>query len=479
MKNEKNGQEAGDGKQGTGEEALQGLKKLDGLHGEDPNIEHPTSNPDSESGNIEHRSGEKDQELHELNKLHGSHEKSGESGAHGVSRPTLGNVDGGVLLDELASLLRRFVILPQWAAETVALWILHTYAFQLRDVCTYLGIESPEKRCGKTTLLSVLSELVNRPVVAANISPPAFFRVIEEMQPTLLIDETDTFLRRNDELGGILNAGYKTSTAYVVRVVHQGGDNTLSYDGGQNENGVQRPEGKSESGLKRFSCWCPKAMASIDRLPDTLADRCIIIRMQRKQEDEECERLRTLETGRLKRQCARFVLEHSAEIAKARPVMPENLNDRAEDIWEPLLALADLAGGAWPQLAREAAVGLSASAQESNPIASLLLDIFVIFTLAEAKQLFTRTMVDELNRRPGDRAWKEIRKGRPLTDLCLAQLLRPYGIRPRTIRIGENRAKGYLEDDFIDVFRRYIPRSEIDALWGPRRGDETGEQEAS
>jgi len=121
-------------------------------------------------------------------------------------------VDGNVLLDELAALLRRFVILPQWAAETVALWILHTYAFQLRDVCTYLGIESPEKRCGKTTLLSVLSELVSRPVVAANISPPAFFRVIEEMQPTLLIDETDTFLRRNDELGGILNAGYKTTT---------------------------------------------------------------------------------------------------------------------------------------------------------------------------------------------------------------------------------------------------------------------------
>src|SRR6266496_693366 len=80
-------------------------------------------------------------------------------------------VNGQVLLDELASTMRRFVVLTSWAAEVLALWVLHTYAFQLRDVSTYIGIESPEKRCGKTTLLGVLSKLVKRPVVAANISP--------------------------------------------------------------------------------------------------------------------------------------------------------------------------------------------------------------------------------------------------------------------------------------------------------------------
>src|SRR5437899_12061019 len=108
------------------------------------------------------------------------------------------NVNGALLLDELESLLTRFVILPPFAAETLALWIRHTYAFELRDVSTYLGIESPEKRCGKTTLLSVLNRLVNRPVAAANISPSAFFRVIEEMRPTLLIDEAYTSLRSTD-----------------------------------------------------------------------------------------------------------------------------------------------------------------------------------------------------------------------------------------------------------------------------------------
>jgi putative DNA primase/helicase len=127
-------------------------------------------------------------------------------------------VNGASLLNELESLLIRFVILPDFAAETLALWVLHTYAFELRDVSTYVGVESPEKRCGKTTLLSILSRLANRPVAAANISPSASFRVIEEMRPTLLIDEADTFLRGNDELRGILNAGYTRDTAYVVRV---------------------------------------------------------------------------------------------------------------------------------------------------------------------------------------------------------------------------------------------------------------------
>jgi len=97
----------------------------------------------------------------------------------------------------MLEILCRYVLLPRWAPETLALRVLHTYAFELRDVTAYLGIESPEKRCGKTTLLGVLNELVNRPIAASNISSPAFFRVIEEARPTLLIDEADTLLAGN------------------------------------------------------------------------------------------------------------------------------------------------------------------------------------------------------------------------------------------------------------------------------------------
>src|ERR1043166_236022 len=226
-------------------------------------------------------------------------------------------VAGHILLTALVQILRRFVVLPKWAAETLALWTLHPFAFQLRDVTTYIGIESPEKRCGKTTLLGLLNELANRAVASSNISPPAFFRVIEDLSPTLLIDEVDTFLAGNDQLKGILHAAPPPGS-----------------------NGKPDAETPAAPGaVKRYSCWCPKVLAKIGRFPDTLADRCIVIRMQRKTSEEQCDRSRELDPVPLKQQCLRFVSDHAAEIASARPQIPPALNDRAADIWEPLLAL--------------------------------------------------------------------------------------------------------------------------------------------
>ena len=382
-------------------------------------------------------------------------------------------VDGKALLAEIGRVLRRFVLLPKWAEEALALWVLHTYAFELRDVTTYLGIESPEKRCGKTTLLTVLSELVNRPVVAANISSPAFFRVIEETRPTLIIDEADTFLRGNDELRGILNAGYSRKTAYVVRVTNEVVQSPRSKVPGSSVAGeppaslIQPPT--SISRLARFSCWCPKVLAAIGRLPDTLADRCIVIRMQRKMTSEECERIKNLEVSRLRRQCARLVLDHAAQIAGARPEIPASLNDRAADIWEPLLALADVAGEEWAKRGRQAAVSLGASAQENNPIGSLLMDIWFLFARAQADKLFSRSLVEGLNAY-GNRPWAEMirvrtaRAPQGVTELWLSQKLRPYGVRPTMMRIGDDLGRGYEHAEFDEVFRRYIPRAEVEPL---------------
>ncbi|HEY5913104.1 MAG TPA: DUF3631 domain-containing protein [Verrucomicrobiae bacterium] len=356
-------------------------------------------------------------------------------------------VDGILLLDELRDILSRFVILPRWSPETCALWVLHTYAFHLRDVSAYIGIESPQKRCGKTTLINLLRRLVRRPEVAANISSPAFFRVIEETRPTLLMDEADTLLLGNDELRGILNSGYSKDTAYVVRVNPQ----------------PSTTDARPASRLARFSCWCPKLIAGIGHLPDTLADRCIVIRMHRKTPAEKCDRLRHLVPTPLKQKCARFVLDHAADIAGARPSTPPGLNDRAADIWEPLLALADIAGGHWPELARNAAVGLTVSAEENSPVSALLFDIFVIFATAQADKMFSRDLVLELNSLP-DRPWAELRRGKAINELWLAQQLRKYDVRPRSIWIGDAASKGYLFDDFGNAFRRYVPRSELEAL---------------
>jgi len=185
--------------------------------------------------------------------------------------------------------------------------------------------------------------------------------------------------------------------------------------------------------------------------------------MQRKTAREHSERLRNLNGLTFKRQCLRFVEDHADAIAGATPAVPAELNDRAADTWEPLLALADIAGVQWPALAREAAVGLAAAAQEHNPIGTLFLDVLIYFCLNKVDRVFSRTLAAHLALHT-DRPWAELRKGKVLTELWLAQQFRPYQIKPKTIWIGEEHAKGYLQEDFLDAFRRYIPKAEFEAL---------------
>src|SRR5207244_5681468 len=143
------------------------------------------------------------------------------------------------------------------------------------------GIESPEKECGKSTLVTVLSHFVDRAAVSSNISSSAFFRAIEELEPTLLIDEADTNLRgKKDELTGILNSGYTKPTAFVWRMCYDAMPEPEGKDGGSG------PAGR----VVRYSCWCPKAIAAIGHLHPTLASGCIVMRMHRKMAGEECER---------------------------------------------------------------------------------------------------------------------------------------------------------------------------------------------
>jgi hypothetical protein len=297
------------------------------------------------------------------------------------------------------------------------------------------------------------------------------------MRPTLLIDEADTFLQGNDELRGILNSGYTRKTAYVVRVANKAGQSNFpmnaksellaenSGSGTAIGRGTANGTGPTTR-LVRFSCWCPKIMAAIGRLPDTLADRCIVIKMQRKTAGEICERLRNLDALPLRRQCARFVQDHAEAIASTHPALPSNLNDRAGDIWEPLLALADAAGGPWPDLARQAAGALTANSMESSPITSLLIDILTQFITTREDRIFSRHLLAALNESP-ERPWSAMKNGREISEHWLSQQLRPYGIRPRTIRQGELTAKGYSRNDMVDVFRRYIPRSEVEAMFEP------------
>jgi hypothetical protein len=387
-------------------------------------------------------------------------------------------VELAALLEELSGLVRRFVMLQPTAADMIALWIVHTYGFDLREATAYLGVESPEKRCGKSTLLTLLSRLVSRPVVASNISAPAFFRVIEQTRPTLIIDEADTFLQKNNELRGILNSGYSESTAYVVRVANEKiqhpASNTQRSSNNQDSTSEANPELEENDGivggLRHYSCYCPKALAAIGRLPETLADRCIVVRMQRKRPEEICERLKKLtkeDALVLRRKCARVVADHAKAIESMEPVIPDELNDRAADIWEPLLVLAELAGKDWVERSHRAAASLCVTAQERSPTGALLVDLLMLFLMnQERTKFFTREVVGWLNRLD-ERPWWELRRSNEVTDVWLAQKLKPYGITPKMVWMNGEQGRGYTMEQCEETFKRYIPRAE----WEVKRAE--------
>jgi hypothetical protein len=209
---------------------------------------------------------------------------------------------------------------------------------------------------------------------------------------------------------------------------------------------------RHRSRLVKFSCWCPKVMSAIGKLPETLADRCILIRMQRKGKNERCERLEDFDATEMRQKCARFVEDHAEAIRTRRPEIPAALNDRAADIWEPLLVLADLAGGEWPALARRAAENLSGSQSEMSPLESLLLQVQRLFEETGRDRVFSKTIVERVNQ-DDDCPWEGNGKG--VDERWLARQLRAFGIRPSTLWIGNESAKGYYLNDFKELFERY------------------------
>jgi hypothetical protein len=338
---------------------------------------------------------------------------------------------GPALLDDLAAAFNRHVVLVQKVAEAaaLALWTVHAHAHDAAGHSPILGISSPTQRCGKTTLVRILAALTPNPLATSNISPAALYRNIDTDQPTLAVDEADTFLLRNEGMRGILNAGHCRDTASVVRA-----DGT-------------------------FNVWCPKIIAVIGELPATLADRSIAIRLLRKRPDEQTELLNVQARDgleQLRERAARFAADNFAVLGTADPRIPQGLDDRAADNWRPLFAIADLAGDRWPGLAREAALLISGNEERRDQTAVLLADIADIFDARKVDRIGSRRLVAELASLDG-RPWAEWKNGNPIKPSQLATLLRLHRIGPKTIRFGHRTDKGYILGDFADAFARYIP----------------------
>jgi hypothetical protein len=345
-------------------------------------------------------------------------------------------VDGEALLTAIRNSLRSYMALPAHAAETVALWVLHSHCHDVAEHSPILAIQSPEKRCGKTTLLNILGRLVPVPLPAANVTTPVIFRAIERFQPTLLLDEVETFIRDNEEMRGVLNSGFTRESAMVLRCV-----------GDDHE---PRP----------FSTWCPKAGALIGNLPDTLQDRSIVITLRRRLASERSERFGRKAHGlmlMLHRQAARWAADNLDMLGVANdPLMPRGLGDRAEDAWRPLLTLADAVGGDWPDVARTAALAISGAmandADSQSRGVLLLAHIRELLRTLDVGSLQSSHLVHKLNENE-EWPWGEWRGGKPISARGVAMILKPYGVRPRQNSAGSF----YSAVEFNDAWDRYLP----------------------
>jgi hypothetical protein len=307
------------------------------------------------------------------------------------------------------------------------------------ETTPFLNATSPEKQCGKTRLLDALELVVARPWRTIMPSEAVLFRKIDAASPTLLLDECDAIFDTNgstEPLRALLNAGNRRGT-HVPRCV-----------------------GPTQE-LVDFAVFCAKALSGIGDIPDTVRDRSVVIRLKRKRADERARRFRYREALEIAEpisaELASWAQDATADLEAARPEIPEALDDRAEEAWEPLLAIALLAGGDWPERAWVAALELSggkAAADEALGV-WLLRDIRDVFKEEGIDRLSSVSLaasLSEIETSP----WGDIR-GKALDARALARRLKRFEIGPRTVRFhDETTSKGYHLEQFEDAFSRYL-----------------------
>jgi hypothetical protein len=191
-------------------------------------------------------------------------------------------VNGADLLSQLSDEIGAYVIMDKPQRDAAALWTVFAHAHDLRDCAPLLIIVSPLKRCGKTKLQETLARLIPRPQPTSGMTAALFARLVEKHRPTLFIDEFDAIAQGDREtaeaLRGQLNSSFNKRSAVVLRLV------PVPNEGWQE---------------RQFSTWAPTCVAGIGTVPDTVEDRSVLIRLERKLNGEIVKRLRGRDGGSL------------------------------------------------------------------------------------------------------------------------------------------------------------------------------------
>jgi hypothetical protein len=359
--------------------------------------------------------------------------------------------DGAAILTEVHAFLGRFVAYPSTHAHVAhALWVAHAHLMDAWESTPRIAFLSPEPGSGKTRALEATESMVPRPVEAINVTPAYLFRKVGDAggAPTILFDEVDTLFgpkakQDNEEIRGLLNAGHRRGAVAGRCVVR-----------GRNVETEELP------------AYCAVALAGIGDLPDTILTRSVIVRMRRRAPDERVEayrhRIHGPEGGAIRDRLAAWATTVVDRLTDAWPAMPEGINDRDADVWEPLLAVADAAGGDWPERARVASVALVALSKRETPSLGirLLSDLRHVFG-ANDDYLSTEVIINKLIS-IDESPWSDIR-GKPLDSRGLSSRLRRYDIKSKVVRIGGSTPRGYARADFLDAWKRYLPAPPIES----------------
>lgn len=350
------------------------------------------------------------------------------------------------LLDLLTRYLARFVVVTPVQIDAVALWILHTYVYDVADTTPYLIITSAEKGSGKTRLLEVIGSVCSKPDTLAAVTEATLFRIVSDEKPTMLLDEVDTIFKetkggaseKQEGLRAILNAGYRKGTR-VPRCA---------------------PSGE----IIRFEVYGPKAFAAIGHLPETIEHRGLRIRMVRRAAADPVERFR-LKTAReiggtLKGEIMKWMEAARIHLAYVEPDMPEELDDRAQDAYEILVGIADLGGPEWGERGRSALIelrGEDAISRESMGL-RLLRDCHLFREkLERLKHIQTADLLSLLysdGEEPWEDWWRESTSKKAA--MGLSRLMREFGVKPMQFREGEGKFRGYAVEPILALLERYI-----------------------
>lgn len=346
-------------------------------------------------------------------------------------------VDGDELLNELVAFYLKYCVLPDHAAEVLAVWCLQTWCYELFEFAAIVAAWSPEHECGKGRVLDAAEKLVRRPFRTSNTSAAVLYHIISEGNLTALVDELDSISDdQRDAICNIMKGGFQ-SNGTAHRMTERNGEQVVA----------------------EFPTYCPKMIATItlDKLDKATRSRTIGIRMQRKPRSQKVAKFRRVDGTSLQRKCMRWALDNT-EALKAVPPMDidECATDRQEDVWEPLVAIARVAGGDWEARIRAAARYLTGGDSDgaSETVGHQLLAALQSYFDEHGDRVSTATIVKVLNE-SGD--FSDMNRGHGITPQFLAKQLKPYGIEPHPHEVGGGKKlRGYLREDCEQAFKAYL-----------------------